>query len=707
MKNFNRSILSIVLVIALVFCSVIPVYAVGTSGQPTKYSQSYNSGERDVVCTTLNGTSAAAYYANNTYESLSTLGKDALFDALRTLMRSTHKKITSYSDCKNYSDNTDCENEDGRVLLFYTSYSATMSDWISGSTGWNREHVWPQSLGGGNTSNGGADLHHIRPDDNKTNGTRGNLPFGEVTNGSSVPGSSTVNGMSGGTRGGGYFEPHDNVKGDVARICLYVWVRWGSSWGADSITEVFQSVDVLLAWCELDPVDTWEMGRNEVVGKIQGNRNVFIDYPEYAWLIFGREVPDDMITPSGNAQSGSCPHENTELKNVKTATCTESGYTGDVCCKDCGRVVTAGSTLSANGHSWSEWVSGDVNKERKCTVCGATESECLHLHTEIRNQHEPTCTHSGNTGDTYCTDCDTKLFSGKELFAGGHRFTPWEEQDGMNVRTCEKCGITESECLHKSTNVKNAKDATCEAAGYTGDTYCTKCDVRLSVGTAISALGHAWSEWVKDGEITVRTCTVCSKTQVDQSTCSHNNKVTKDAKTATCTEMGYSGDEYCADCDEKLSTGTSLPAIGHSWTDWTNNGNTVSRTCNNCGKIESESLDGDCIHANTEIRNAKEATCTSAGYTGDTYCKECGEKVSKGKNISASGNHEWGGAVPTDTFDKFTRTCTVCSERQDIENFSDFVWQESSETDAELIIAILSKNTFDDLINDLLTRSES
>ena len=59
-----------------------------------------------------------------------------------------------------------------------------------------------------------------------------------------------------------YFEPLDNVKGDVARICLYVYVRWGSNWGADSITEVFQSVDVLLEWMAIDPVDTWEMGRN-------------------------------------------------------------------------------------------------------------------------------------------------------------------------------------------------------------------------------------------------------------------------------------------------------------------------------------------------------------------------------------------------------------------------------------------------------------
>ena len=60
----------------------------------------------------------------------------------------------------------------------------------------------------------------------------------------------------------------------------------------------------MLEWCALDPVDEWEMGRNDVVEDIQGNRNVFIDYPEYAWLLFDKEIPDEMTTPSGEAIAG-------------------------------------------------------------------------------------------------------------------------------------------------------------------------------------------------------------------------------------------------------------------------------------------------------------------------------------------------------------------------------------------------------------------
>ena len=206
---------------------------------------------------------------------------------------------------------TDCENNNGKITMIYTSYQANYSEYNSGN-GWNREHVWPQSLGGNNTSGGGADLHHIRPSENRTNGDRGNLRYGNVSSGSKSTGN--LSGLVGGTKGG-YYEPLDNVKGDVARICLYVYVRWGSDWGATSITKVFQSVDVLLEWCALDPVDTWELGRNDSVEAITGTRNVFVDYPELAFALFDADIPTDMTTPSGEAINGGSTHRITILTN--------------------------------------------------------------------------------------------------------------------------------------------------------------------------------------------------------------------------------------------------------------------------------------------------------------------------------------------------------------------------------------------------------
>ena len=398
------------LAIVIILTTFIPVYAVG---QPSSYSSSSNSGQRDVICTTLNGTGASDYYTGSySVDKLMSQSSTQLKTSLHNLMTETHDYISSYANCRDYAVKTDCENNDGRIVMIYTSYSGTKSEYQNGQ-GWNREHVWPQSLGGGNTNGGGADLHHIRPSESKTNSTRGNLKYGNVSGGSSATGN--LSGALGGYRTGGYYEPLDNVKGDVARIVLYVYVRWGSAWGADNVTEVFQSVDVLLEWCALDPVDTWEMGRNEVIEGIQGNRNVFIDYPEFAWLLFGKQVPANMTTPSGNASSGntgnpgtdnpgtdnpgtdtpgtdnpgtdtpgtdnpgtdtpttpSCTHKNTEIRGFAAATCQQNGYSGDTYCKDCNTLISKGQQIPSDGkHSFGDWqMSSDGSYYSECTICG-------------------------------------------------------------------------------------------------------------------------------------------------------------------------------------------------------------------------------------------------------------------------------------------------------------------------------------------------
>ena len=518
MRNFTKSAIALLLALILIISSATPIFAVSkdSSGQPITYSQTYNSGERDVVCTTLNGTSAASYYTGSySYQNLMSLSSSSLKTTLRTLMSSTHSKVTSYDDCKNYSDNTDCENEDGRVSLLYTAYSATMNDWISSSTGWNREHVWPQSLGGFSTSRAGSDLHHIRPDDNKTNSTRGNNKFGEVSNGSAVTGSSTVGSLTGGYVGGGYMEPHDNVKGDVARICLYVMVRWGGEYTkCSNITTVFQSVDVLLEWCAMDPVDTWEMGRNEVVQKIQGNRNVFIDYPELAWKMFGKAVPSNMTTPSvGGSSSGgstSCSHTSTTIKNQSSATCGKDGYTGDTYCNSCGARIKSGTTIAATGnHSFSLWVESGNKETRTCSTCGKVESRdvaCKHEVTSIKNQTNATCGKDGYTGDTYCVSCGLTITYGTSISATGlHIYNSWviNVENNTKTRSCYICGHVDEtsaeleNCAHSFTTIRNKLDATCANDGYTGDVCCATCSQIITKGKAIAATGeHSYCEMV-------------------------------------------------------------------------------------------------------------------------------------------------------------------------------------------------------------------
>ena len=318
MKKITKFI-SVLMVLAI----FVSAFCVNTSAAVSKPTF-YNPGVRDQVATQLSEMALGYYKQGYTYNELSEKSDSEVLSALRSFMTSTHKGTSSYDNCRDLAYYTDCQNGNGKATLIYSSYEATTNQWAGGGgNGWNREHVWPQSLGGFKTSGAGADLHHVRPADAKINSTRNNCKYGNVNGGTQATGVIATN--SGGERSGETFEPLDNVKGDVARICLYVYVRYGSEISQCSkITNVFESVEVLLEWCELDPVDTWEMGRNDVVESVQGNRNIFIDYPEYAWMIFGEDVPNDMATPSGMAKLSTPAQSETEANANNNTTETQA-----------------------------------------------------------------------------------------------------------------------------------------------------------------------------------------------------------------------------------------------------------------------------------------------------------------------------------------------------------------------------------------------
>ena len=204
--------------------------------------------------------------------------------------------------------------------------------WGSGAQGtWNREHVWCQSLTGelwGETG-GGSDMHHIRPVESGLNSARGNNPFGIV----SLHDSSTekyyedslnVNVALGGWISDGTFEPLDTVKGDVARILMYLYTHYNSYtviggntngrgstsyFGTITITNIVNTSlgtvdaawDLLIDWHNDDPVDIKETRRNEACATYQGNRNPFIDNASYANAIWGDGTVNEVtlsVTPS-------------------------------------------------------------------------------------------------------------------------------------------------------------------------------------------------------------------------------------------------------------------------------------------------------------------------------------------------------------------------------------------------------------------------
>lgn len=137
----------------------------------------------------------------------------------------------------------------------------------------NCEHTWPQSRFNGSFPKElqKSDLHHLYPTDSRANSTRGNNEFAEV-NGDEL---SDCDGSYVGVEKwqGAYFEPPNEHKGNVARALFYFSIRYKLKISA-------QEEEYLRRWHTLDPVDEDERERNDLIQKIQGNRNPFIDYPE-------------------------------------------------------------------------------------------------------------------------------------------------------------------------------------------------------------------------------------------------------------------------------------------------------------------------------------------------------------------------------------------------------------------------------------------
>lgn len=218
---------------------------------------------------------------SNYYLKAKDLTGDDLEEALRTIITSTHKKQTSYDDLRTVLQDADADpNNSSNVITFYSQQSVK-GKWDQGKT-WNREHVWPNSKGVGK-SGPGADAHHLRPEDPNVNSTRGSYKMGYVTtNKKEIMFKNTTHTYC--YIGGGYFEPRDEIKGDIARIYFYLLTRY------EELYSNFSSVadmKVLLEWNELDPVSDSEIRRNTVVYGVQGNRNPFIDNSDFANLIWG------------------------------------------------------------------------------------------------------------------------------------------------------------------------------------------------------------------------------------------------------------------------------------------------------------------------------------------------------------------------------------------------------------------------------------
>ena len=394
-------------------------------------------------------------------------------------------------------------------------------------------------------------------------------------------------------------------------------------------------------------------------------------------------------------------HQHTEVRNVKEATCKEEGYTGDTYCTDCGEKLSSGEPTAKKAHDWDE---GKVTTEATCKNTGVKTYTCNNC-SETKTEVIPMTDHIWDNGKvTTKPSC----------------ITP-----GVKTYTCSACQKEKTEKIpatgHLHTEIRNKKEATCREDGYTGDVYCKDCGEKLFNGKTIAkTTEHTWDA----GKVTkaatctekglkLYTCTVCDKVRTEEIPATgHQHTEVRNVKEATCTKAGYTGDTYCKDCGEKISSGEVIAKLAHTWdegnitkeADCKETG-VMTYTCHKCGATKTEDIprtehtwdEGEVTtaptctkpgvrtytcsvckatrtetikatgHLHTEIRNKKDASCTENGYTGDTYCKDCEELLKKGETVDVL-RHQWKEtkrAEPSYTEDgQIIYTCNRCGEQK-------------------------------------------
>ncbi len=327
---------------ALLAFSILPSYA---NELPNEHMIS-NISPTNSICTNCpdipkiadrNQYDEATYYARAHAATAANFRSELIKDISANQKQFTYTEVWT---ALTYTDQ-DPANPDN-IILLYSGRSIAKKDNGSGSAStnqdfWNREHVWAKSHGFPDSSQRGyTDIHHLRPADVSMNSTRSDKDF--AAGGDAVT-EAPENSYTANT-----WEPRDTVKGDVARMMFYMDVRYDV--GTDNTMPDLVLVNqvgtprtnladgkgelgklcTLLEWHTLDPVDSFEIERNNTIYEYQDNRNPFIDHPEWVEVIYADACS------STNNQAPSVDAGNTQTVESKasvtlTATATDTDGT--------------------------------------------------------------------------------------------------------------------------------------------------------------------------------------------------------------------------------------------------------------------------------------------------------------------------------------------------------------------------------------------
>ena len=422
-----------------------------------------------------------------------------------------------------------------------------------------------------------------------------------------------------------------------------------------------------------------------------------------------------------SGSSSECTHSSTTATAAKDPTCTEAGNSAYWTCNDCGKMfsdenctteITEIPTIAATGHSLTKTEAKDATCTEAgnsaywtCSVCGKMfsdangETEIAEIPTISATGHSlakvdevpSTCTVKGTAAYWTCTACGkmfsdaegtTEITAPAELPLADHSYDMVKTEAtcteaSSEVYTCSVCGDTytthvDSAKGHTEVSANNGVAATCTTDGKESDTVCSVCGETLTVGATIPAPGHSYSMVKTDATCTeasseVYTCSVCGDTYTTHvdSALGHDFSVVVSSTAGDCQTLGTTTYK-CSRCD---ATNTVEGAYGPHTEVSANNA--VAATCTTDGK-ESDTVCSVCGetlttgavipatgHTEVSADNGYAATCTEDGKESDTVCSVCGETLVVGATLPATGHTP---GEPDETIIK-EPTCTEKGEK--------------------------------------------
>ncbi len=403
----------------------------------------------------------------------------------------------------------------------------------------------------------------------------------------------------------------------------------------------------------------------------------------------------------------------TEVRDTVKETCYTEGYSGDIYCLGCDNMIEPGYVIDPTGNhvAASGWQTSETQHWHNCTTNGCTAQVDLADHNYQWVVDEPATEYGPGVKHEECV-CGLKRSQGTEIPKLDHVHKKITHHAAV-AATCTQTGTVEywtcgvdlcdgklygdADCQIQldtiveeinsnnhagGTEVKDAVKETCYTEGYTGDTYCKGCGEMIAEGSVVNATGNhvADTVWHTDDENHWHVCTTAGCGAVVGKV-AHNYQWKTD-KEATEYVTGLKHEE-CS-CGLKRSEDTVIPKLDHVHRDIAHHA-AVAATCVKTGTVEYwtcgsdlcdgkyygdakcekqletivESINSSNHAGKTYLKEEKAATCSEAGYSGDTYCSDCDAQIKKGAVVPATGNHTPGKDYVTNDKQHW-KVCTHC-----------------------------------------------